>query len=269
MGTVYLVINLDQGRCEAIKLLRPVEYMEATEANSRFRREARAIQRLRHPNIIELYDFGRLADDQFYLAMEYVEGCELSRLCDGRPIETDRAARLMVQLASAIDHAHEQGVVHRDIKPRNILVTAQEGEERIKVLDFGVAKIVDPLYTDSIMSGKDVGFLGTPGFIAPEIFTGVNDDPRSDIYAFGCIAFQLLTGRPPFEGRGMAVCEAHLHARPPSPRALNPRGAISEALESVVLHCLEKKPQDRFQTGREIVAALGHDPRGLCSGTSS
>jgi serine/threonine-protein kinase len=261
MGVVYLVEHLRRGRREALKVLRGVDTMNAVESTSRFRREARAIHRLRHRSIITLYNFGRLPDRRFYLAMEYVEGPELSQLVRERPLELTRAVRLLVQLANAIDHAHSRGVVHRDLKPRNIVIANHEqGDELLKVLDFGVAKIVDPLYRDSVLSGKDVGFLGTPGYIAPELLTGAPTDPRSDLYSFGCIAFKMLTGRPPFQGRGMQVCEAHLQATPPRLCDLAPDAGIPGALDDLILRCLAKKPQDRFQTGREIVEALGDVP---------
>jgi serine/threonine-protein kinase len=174
------------------------------------------------------------------------------------PGPSRRSAR---QARDAIDHAHARGVVHRDLKPDNmILVTEGDGLERLKVLDFGVAKIVDPQYADSILSANDGWVLGTPAYMAPEQLTGVGDDTRIDIYSYGCVAFRMLTGTMPFTGRTMDVCHAHIHERPPSLRARAPSADIPIELEDLVLRCMEKDPRMRFQTGGDIVRALESVP---------
>jgi serine/threonine protein kinase len=255
MGTVYLVEHLEHGRKEALKLLRPAEFMSAVESASRFRREARAIHRLRHPNIIALHGFGRLPDLRLYLSMEYVEGRDLATV-GRRRLAPARAVPLLMQLADGIDHAHARGVVHRDLKPANLVVTMDAGRELVKILDFGVAKIVDPLYRDSVLSAMRGDVLGTPAYLAPEQLTGTTDDPRIDIYAFGCLAFKLLTGTAPFSGRAMEVLQAHIHQPAPRLRERCPEAEIPGELEALVHRCLAKRPEDRIQSGGEIRRAL-------------
>ena len=258
MGEVYLVEHVHIGRREAIKVLRP-EMARDPRLASRFRREARAINRLRHPNIIGIYDFGQLPDGRLYLTMEYAAGTTLDvpLAREGR-FDVPRALQVLHQLASAIDHAHGQGVVHRDLKPSNLILADEAGRpEAIKVLDFGLAKVLDPRGGDDqvTLMGE---LVGTPEYMAPERLGGGPDDPRSDLYAIGCIAHELLTGRPPFTGGRTMVMTAHLQT-PPSPPGRSVPG-LPAALDALVVQLLAKVPSARPQSGRQVCAALEEVP---------
>jgi tRNA A-37 threonylcarbamoyl transferase component Bud32 len=258
MGEVFLVEHIHIGRREAIKVLRP-EMARDPRLASRFRREARAINRLRHPNIIGIYDFGQLPDGRLYLTMEYASGTTLDvpLAREGR-FDVARTVHLLHQLAGAIDHAHGQGVVHRDLKPSNLILADDAGKtDVIKVLDFGLAKVLDP------RGGSDqvtlLGELvGTPEYMAPERMAGGPDDPRSDLYAIGCIAYELLTGRPPFTGVRPLVMSAHLQTPPVPPSRVVP--GLPGALDRLVMELLAKVPSARPQSGRAVCAALEEVP---------
>jgi tRNA A-37 threonylcarbamoyl transferase component Bud32 len=257
MGEVYLVEHIGLGRKEALKILRST-MDDSPSLVTRFRREARATNRLQHPNIVAVYDFGRLPDGRFYITTEYVEGENLDVILrQAGALSTQRALNILVQLSDAIDHAHSRGVIHRDLKPANLIIGQGRGkDEVIKVLDFGVAKIIAPDYAESIATTGQGEVFGTPAYMAPEQIGARGNDPRIDIYAFGCISFEILTGSPPFIGRTLQVLNAHLNTPPPRPSTKRPQSAIPSLLDDVVLRCLAKDPAQRPQTGGEIASAL-------------
>jgi serine/threonine protein kinase len=252
MGEVYLVEHIHIGRREAIKVLRP-EMAADPRLAQRFRREARAINRLRHPNIIGIYDFGQLPDGRLYLTMEYAPGDTLDlELRRGR-LELPRALHVLHQLAGGIDHAHAHGVVHRDLKPHNmVLVTERGRRDVVKVLDFGLAKVLAPGGKDDVTRKGEL--FGTPEYMAPERAAGGPDDPRSDLYSIGCIAYELISGRPPFTGSRSQVLSQHLSTTPPRIPQIPP------LLDQLVQQMLAKIPRDRLQSGMQIVAALEQVP---------
>jgi serine/threonine protein kinase len=256
MGKVYLAKNLELGRKEAIKVLKP-ELAEDSRFAARFRREARATSRLYHPNIVTLYGAGTLPGGGLFISMEYVDGAPIESLLQeqesGLPVP--RALTIVCQLASALEHAHSRGVVHRDLKPANIMLVERRGQEdRVKVLDFGVAKIISPEYQESLRVSQEGVIFGTPLYMAPEQFYEKSNDPRSDVYAIGCVVFELLTGVPPFTGKISEIVLAHTDRPAPSPTEYT--DDISPELEEVVLRCLAKDPDDRFQTSGDLLAAL-------------
>jgi tRNA A-37 threonylcarbamoyl transferase component Bud32 len=257
MGEVYLVEHIGLGRKEALKILRS-SMDDSPSLVTRFRREARATNRLQHPNIVAVYDFGRLPDGRFYITTEYVEGENLDVILrQTRALPIQRALHILVQLSDAIDHAHSRGVIHRDLKPANLIIGRSRGnQEVIKVLDFGVAKIIAPDYAEAIAATGQGEVFGTPAYMAPEQIGARGNDPRIDIYAFGCIAFEMLTGSPPFVGRTLQVLNAHINAPPPRPSSRPGQAAIPSLLDDIVLRCLAKDPAQRPQTGGEIASAL-------------
>jgi serine/threonine protein kinase len=258
MGEVFLVEHLLLGRKEALKILMP---SLATDPQfvSRFRREARAVNRLRHPNIISVYDFGQLADERFYLSMEYADGDSVHKLLKrDRHFAVPRALQLLGQLAYAVHHAHSRGVVHRDLKPDNLILVGED--ETLKVLDFGIAKIVASDHNESVALSGGNQILGTARYLSPERVRGVGNDPRSDLYSLGCIAFELVVGGPPFSGNSDEVIRAHLKVMPDPPSAWQPLFEIPKELDAVILRCLAKKPEDRYQTAAELFAALRKVP---------
>jgi serine/threonine protein kinase len=257
MGEVYLVEHMGLGRKEALKILRAT-MDDSPSLVTRFRREARATNRLQHPNIVAVYDFGRLPDGRFYITTEYVEGENLDVILrQTGALPTQRALNILVQLSDAIDHAHSRGVIHRDLKPANLIIGhGRSNQEVIKVLDFGVAKIIAPDYAESIAATGQGEVFGTPAYMAPEQIGARGNDPRIDIYAFGCIAFEMLTGSPPFVGRTLQVLNAHINTPPPRPSTRRPQSVIPSLLDDIVLRCLAKDPGKRPQNGGEIASAL-------------
>ncbi len=260
MGEVYLVDNVDSGRREALKILR-AQALQHKQFVARFRREARAMNRLSHPNIVTVYDFGQLPDQRFYLAMEHAAGDDVSQVLDElERLPVARAVRVLSQLAEAIDHAHARGVIHRDLKPDNMILVQRYGEtDVLKVMDFGIAKIIASDYEETSPTSHGLR-CGTPPYMAPEQFGDLADDPRIDIYALGCIGYELLTGAPPFDGTAIELFHAHLNKTPRKPSQVVPAGAIPPALDDVLMRCLAKRPEERFQRGLDVVQALDRVP---------
>ncbi len=253
MGEVYLGEHLELGRHEAIKILKS-KLARDRDHLARFRREARATNRVQHENIVSFYDFGRLEDGRLYLTMEFADGPNLDVVLEreGR-LEKGRAVSILRQLCLAVDFAHSKGVIHRDLKPQNLVLVQPPGRpDTLKVLDFGVAKITAEGYLESVAITKEGQLFGTPAYIAPEQIRGVTDDPRTDLYAIGCIAYALLTGETPFVGRPMAVIEAHVSDQPEPPSRRCVEAEIPGQLDRIVLGCLEKNPDLRVQSGAEL-----------------
>ena len=258
MGEVYLGEHLELGRHEAIKVLKS-RFARDKGHLARFRREARATNRVQHENIVSFYDFGKLADGRLYLTMEFADGPNLEQCLqsEGR-LEKGRAVSILRQLCSAVDFAHSKGVIHRDLKPQNLVLVQPPGRpDTLKILDFGVAKITAPGYFENMAITKEGQLFGTPAYIAPEQVRGVTDNPRTDLYAIGCIAYALLTGETPFVGRPMSILEAHMsdEPQPPSQRCLE--ADIPRELDAIVLRCLAKDPDDRMPSGAIMAELLG------------
>ena len=254
MGQVYLARHMTLNRLEALKVLSP-GLAKAKDFVARLRREARAASMLTHPNIVAVFGLGRLEDGRYYLAMEHLVGESLEVLLDREaPLADGLGLRLLYQLASAMSQAHEQSVVHRDIKPANIMVVDQEwSSPNIKVLDFGLAKIISPSYVDSVSSSVAGHLFGTPGFMAPERVRAVPSAPNMDVYSFGCVAYNLMTGRAPFIGHAMDVLRAHQSDTPLLP---SERCEVNKELEAIVMRCLSKEPSGRPADGLALCQAM-------------
>ena len=254
MGDVYLAEHLQLDRREAIKVLKS-QFSRDPGHLARFRREARATNRVQHRNIVGFYDFGKLPNGAMYLSMELADGPDLRKCLqqEGR-FEVWRAIAIIRQLATAIGYAHSKGVIHRDLKPQNMILVQEPGfPDTLKVLDFGVAKITAAGYTESSAITMQGQLFGTPAYIAPEQIRGVRDDPRSDIYALGCIAYELVTGETPFTGRAIDIIDAQMSDFPFLPSHACVEANIPPDLDQLILDCLAKSPNDRPQTG-EVVA---------------
>ena len=254
MGTVYRAWQNTMDRPVAVKVLRG-ELLRDAAVVKRFYREARAVARLSHPNIITVFLVAECDDGAPYIVMEMVEGPSLAQRleADGR-LEPGRAVRIATQIAAALAEAHAASVVHRDLKPENILLAPRRGQaEAVKVLDFGIAKLLAS-GTESHLTSTGALF-GTPHYISPEQASGAEIDHRADLYSLGVILYRMLTGRLPFEGStGMSVVLKHLHEVPMAPRELAPE--MPPALEEVVLRAMAKDPAERFQTADDMAAAL-------------
>jgi hypothetical protein len=258
MGEVYLAEHVTLGRKEAIKILKP-SLAADPHFVSRFRREARAVNRLRHPNIISIYDFGQLNDSRFYLSMEYADGESVYRLLKmaGR-FDITRSLHVLGQLAYAVHHAHSRGVVHRDLKPDNLILVGDD--ETLKVLDFGVAKIVASDHQDSMALSSTNLIWGSPRYMSPERVRGIGNDPRSDLYAIGVMAYELVVGLPPFMGSPDEVIRAHLKQAPTPPSEARSSMDVPAELDAIVMKLMAKKADDRFQTAADLFAALNKVP---------
>jgi serine/threonine protein kinase len=256
-GEVYLAEHLHLGRREALKVLRSV-YSDDESFVSRFRREARATNRVQHPNIVGVYDFGKLPDGRYFLAMEYVDGERLDAVIGGAPLPVRRALRIASQLARALAHAHALGVVHRDLKPANlILITRRAQADFLKVLDFGMAKIVEPEAADgNVVKTLDGQMFGTAPYMAPEQFLERGADPRMDVYAAGCILYEMLTGAPPFSGGMVALMDQHLRHKADPPSRRQPAAGIPPLLDALVMRCLAKRPEERFADAGALAEAI-------------
>ena len=254
MGTVYRATQTTLGRHVAVKILHP-ELTQNPDAVRRFHREARVATALEHPNLVRVFLFGELPEDQgLYLVMEFLEGRSLTTLLreDGA-LPLGRALHLATQIADAVGHAHGKGIVHRDVKPENVHVVTRHGDpDFVKVLDFGIARL---LWDDqSVMTQSGVIF-GTARYISPEGAAGETTDARSDVYSIGVLLYQLLAGRTPFDASSpVAMLMKHIHD---TPRALSRRVKnVPSAVEDVVMRALAKRPEARYANAAELAEAL-------------
>lgn len=265
-GRVYLARHLVLRRLFAVKVLDPDRVTPEIEA--RFRREARSASRVEHPNVAYVFDFGRTTDGISYLAMEYIEGPTLAELLEqqagGLPLA--RGLAILQQIADGLAGAHACRVIHRDIKPRNVIVArGRDGSDLVKILDFGLAKAIGQEAASAAEISSQDQCIGTPEYLAPERFVAGSDDYRCDVYSFGVTAFEVLVGRPPFSGSPMELFEAHVHHAAPLPSACAPEANIPPVVDAVILRCLHKDPAERFQSAialaGELRAAVAGSPR--------
>jgi serine/threonine-protein kinase len=247
MALVYLARHVMIDRLSAIKVLRRDLGMSASH-RERFLREARAVNRVNHPNIVEITDFGE-SDGLVFLVMEYMEGESLHAILRRGRFPWTRAARVASQIASALARAHDVSIIHRDLKPENVLLAQRGAAEIVKLTDFGIAKVLDaPALTFS-----DQRF-GTPGYIAPEYAEGGPATARGDLYALGVVLYEMLTGTMPFDARGAALIAAPLREAPVKPSAR--ADGIPAELEELVLRLIARRPEDRPRDAFAVVDAL-------------
>jgi predicted Ser/Thr protein kinase len=249
MGVVYRARQLALDRAVALKLIAP-ELARDKSFRARFARESRIAASLDHPNVIPVYEAGE-DGDRLFIAMRFVDGTDLARmLASDGALDPALAAELVAQAASALDAAHARGLVHRDVKPGNLLIDGDLARPHVYLTDFGLARR-DGSSTALTTTGQ---WMGTPDYAAPEQIDGYDIDARTDVYALGCVLFAALTGRPPFGDRArMAKAGAHLHESPPTLREVRP--GVPLAFEPVVARALAKQPEDRFATAGELGGA--------------
>jgi tRNA A-37 threonylcarbamoyl transferase component Bud32 len=256
MGQVFLAQHSLLCRPTAVKVMRSEDGAEGT-ALARFEREVKLSATLTHPNTITIFDVGRTPERSLYYAMEYLEGLDLQDLVDRfGPLPPARASYILKQACGSLAEAHSRDIVHRDIKPSNIFLTRRGGlYDFVKVLDFGLAKQVREEKTAAITQS---GLLfGTPRYLAPETVYGSEKiDGRSDLYCLGGVAYFLLTGQPPFTAESsVEVVVDHVKTIPQRPTEVS-ETAIPSELDDIVMKCLEKQPDDRYQTAADLEAAL-------------
>jgi serine/threonine protein kinase len=251
MAQVYKAYQPDLDRYVAVKVLHP-HLIGDDDFAARFRREARAVAALEHPHIVRVYDFDA-AGGVAFLVMENLEGHSLKAVlrdldCQGEKMALEKIGRIVEAIADALDYAHRQGLVHRDVKPSNVILT--DGGRPV-LTDFGIARIVE----GSTAITESGGTLGTPAYMSPEQCKGETGDARSDIYALGVLLYQLCTGHVPFDAdTPYAIILKHISSPLPSPRSQRPD--LPEAVERVILKAMAKEPGDRFQTAGEMGRAL-------------
>jgi len=249
MATVYKAYQPNLDRYVAVKVLAP-DLVESENFITRFEREARAVARLRHPNILTVFDYGRHGE-VFYLVTEYVSGGTLVE-CLGWPQDLAYAVNIVSQVGDALAHAHMQGMIHRDVKPGNILMAEEDWP---LLSDFGLAKMVE----DSLQLTASGATVGTPQYMSPEQAQGLAVDRRSDIYSLGAVLYEAVTGRPPF-GRDSPVAVILKHINEPIIPPHTLRSDLPKEMERVILKALAKSPADRYQRMEEFLADLRATP---------
>lgn len=273
MGKIYRAEQLPLGRTVAVKVLHSkfTETPDDPAFRKRFFLEASILSKLQHPNIVTVFDYGRietLADEAYFMAMEYLPGETLHRRLKRETVPgAETTITIVRQIAKGLREAHRQGVVHRDLKPSNVMLAIDEsGEESVKILDFGLVKV---LRDDSEELTKEGSFLGSPRYMSPEQIAHGRVDLRADIYSLGVILYQCLCGRPPFEAEhSVHILMAHLHTPVPSFAERSPGVVVPEPLGALALRCLSKQPDGRpasmdefLQLLRQCELALGIETR--------
>jgi serine/threonine protein kinase len=246
MAAVYKAYQAGMDRYVALKIL-PRYFASDPQFVGRFEQEAKVLARLLHPHILPVHDYGE-ADGYTYIVMPFVDSGTLADLLQGDPLSLAQVRRIITQVGDALDYAHSQGVIHRDVKPSNVLID-QRGN--CLLTDFGIAKMVE----GTVHFTRTGGVVGTPTYMSPEQIMGEELDGRSDIYSLGIVLYEMATGRPPYRAETPpAIFVKHLHDPLPTPRSLNP--SLPEAVERVILKSLAKRPEDRYKTAGDMVQVL-------------
>lgn len=261
MARVYKAYDPRFEREVAIKVL-SADFASDPEFRRRFEGEMKKLARLDHPNIAQIYDSGE-QDEYFYMVLQYLPKGDLRSLL-GRPLAVGRALRIMREVAAALAAAHQQSIIHRDLKPANILI-AEDG--RAVLSDFGIAKIMNASMATQKLTQTGVG-MGTPHYMAPEQVLGRPIDARCDVYSFGVLAFELLIGRPPFEGDTPSIV-ATKHVQEPFPRPRLMKPDLPSALEGIILRCVSREPAGRFPNGSALLARIEQLPQELAESSTS
>lgn len=259
MGSVYKAAQPAMNRMVAVKILHP-KLTNRKDLVSRFRREARAMSHLQHPNTVKVFLYGDLEDGSLYIVMEYLEGRNLNQVVRKEgPLPAERALPILIQVCGALQEAHLQGIIHRDLKPENIFLSTNGGlKDYPKVLDFGLAKVTErELRPGSVMLTQEGMVFGTPEFMSPEQAQGKPLDPRSDIYSLAVILYEVLTGKLPFDARTpMEYIQMHVTRTPIPLDERIPDKRFPRGLGDVLNKALEKEPDDRYANAAEFANAL-------------
>ncbi len=261
MGAIYKVENRFTKVIYAVKVIKPEAAKDAA-MRQRFIVEAKAASLLKHPNICQTYDFGVSENHVLYLVMEWLTGISLQQKVsrDG-PLQAAEATTIFQQVASALNHAHEHNVIHRDLKPDNIMLSRDEnGGTVVHIVDFGIAKVISENTPSKDGLTQAGALLGTPMYMSPEQANGDAVDQRADLYSLGCVMYFALSGKPPFIGNSLLdTLYQHVH-KPPPP--LDAGLKISSAMTAIMMKALEKKPEDRYQNMTQLLADLNKLAKG-------
>jgi serine/threonine protein kinase len=261
MGEVFLAHDPRIDRKVALKVLHK-DHLGSKVITNRFLKEAKAIGRLSHPDIVSVYDVGQ-DHGTIFIAMEYLEGRPLNNVIKSKKLDIAVILKIGRQVAEALDYAHQKGIIHRDIKPSNLMLS---DNGNVKLTDFGIAHFEDASLTLKTRSGD---ILGTPAYMSPEQIAGKAVDNRSDLYSLGVILYELMVGQRPFVGNNLtALFSAITQHRPLAPVKAN--SAVPKSLSSVIMQAMAKQPEQRFQTGAALASALNaHLPNGIEDGPLS
>ncbi|WP_309891596.1 serine/threonine-protein kinase [Archangium sp.] len=254
VATLHRAREVRTGAPVALKVMRP-QFSTAHGALRRFQLEAETLRRLRHPHIVDILEHGALADGRPFIAMEWLEGRDLAAELAARgPFSAREALEVLEQVGAALGAAHGAGIIHRDLKAQNVMVLPGESGPRVKLVDFGVVKLLTPEAGPGLAQTSTGWVLGTPLSMAPEQLRGEPPDARTDLYALGVLLYQLVTGRPPFQGTTQVELEEqHLHAPVP---AASEHAPVPAALDAVVRRCLEKRREARYPDVDAVLGAL-------------
>jgi serine/threonine-protein kinase len=256
MGVVYEAEHIEIEKKVALKILRD-DFSKRPEVVARFRQEARSASKIGNAHIVDVTDFGQLETGGVYFVMEYLQGKGLNEIIKNEEIDVERAVHIVLQIARALKAAHKMEIVHRDLKPENIYIVEKDEEtEFVKILDFGIAKISDRDSEGQRLTKTGMIF-GTPEYMSPEQASGKTLDQRVDIYALGCIMFEIFTGRVPFEGETfMAILTQHMFEPPPKLEDINKEISIPNEIESVIYKAMAKDQNDRYSDMLELAEDL-------------
>ncbi|MGO9833514.1 MAG: serine/threonine protein kinase [Polyangiaceae bacterium] len=259
MGAVYKALQSDMNRMVGVKILHP-KLANRKDLVSRFRREARAMSQLTHPNTVKVFLYGELDDGSLYIIMEFLEGKNLNQTVRTEgPFPLERALPILVQACGALDEAHKAGIIHRDLKPENIfLVQSDALHDYPKLLDFGLAKVGErQMRPGSIMLTQEGMVFGTPEFMSPEQAQGKPLTPASDVYSLAVILYEVLTGKLPFDAKSaMDFIQLHVTGKPISVNQRVPGRTFPLLLEQILDRALAKRAEDRFSSAAELAVAL-------------
>lgn len=259
MGSVYKALQPAMNRMVAIKILHP-KLASRKDLVSRFRREARAMSHLTHPNTVKVYLYGELEDGSLYIVMEYLDGKNLNQTVRSEgPLPLERGLPILIQACNALEEAHRAGIIHRDLKPENIFLSQQGGmKDFAKVLDFGLAKVTErEMRPGSIILTQEGMVFGTPEFMSPEQAQGKALTPGSDIYSLAVILYEVLTGKLPFDAKNpMEFIQLHVTTKPKPINERVPGKTFPPLLWTVLSKALEKKSDDRYKSAAEFAHSL-------------
>jgi serine/threonine protein kinase len=255
MGVIYKARHLVLNRVVAVKMLHT--NLASPDAVQRFQAEGKTSSLLSHPNIVKVHDLGVTASGQPYMVMDYVEGRTLDQILKSGPLEKGAFLRIFSQLCSALAHAHRKSVLHRDIKPGNIMISGGKSEEEVHILDFGIAKILTDTTNGAAQLTKTGEAIGSPIYMSPEQSQGTKLDHRSDLYSLGCVVYECICGEPPLLGKNaLETMMMHSEEKPRRLREMLKGKKVDPVQEKIVMRLLEKKPEHRFQSAEDIVKEL-------------
>lgn len=257
MGRVYRATHALLDKSFAVKVLTESRSSKP-DAAERFLREARAASQIENDHIVKVVNVDRDGEHHLFIVMELLRGENLADRLERGPLPLEQTLDIATQTGNALQAAHDAGIVHRDLKPENVFIVNRDGRDFVKVLDFGISKIKNPEHGDPKLTATDQ-IVGTPLYISPELARGMGTvDHRTDIYALGVIVYEMLTGSPPFSGQNhFQLLYKHGNEAPDPPSQRSHKARIPAHVESAVLRALEKNPEDRFDSMRDFVAALG------------